>query len=86
MLFASSNVDFEALWVPILLTVLVVMVVRAVSVYAVVLPINAFSKKEHMPKRRGPPLLLILLLESEPTAPQNQHYCWQKAYSQNKHQ
>ena len=87
MLFASSNVDFEALWVPILVTVLVVMVVRAVSVYAVVLPINAFSKKEHMPAswtallswgslRGALAIIVILLIPDNLTVPE-----WPYEYS-----
>lgn len=49
MLFAGSGVDFQALWLPIIVTVLIVMAVRALSVYLIVTPINVLSKKERMP-------------------------------------
>lgn len=49
ILFASTDIDLGQLWVPILVTVLVVMVLRAVSIYAVTVPINLLSKKEHIP-------------------------------------
>lgn len=72
MLFASSNVDFRQLWLPILVTVLVVMVFRAVSVYAVILPLNAFKLEERIPSSwqlllswgslRGALAIIIVLL------------------------
>ncbi|MBM3210537.1 sodium:proton antiporter [Candidatus Saccharibacteria bacterium] len=75
LLFASSGVDFGQLWLPILVTVLVVMVVRAISVFAVTTPINLLSKNERMPlswqlllswgSLRGALAIIIVLLIPE---------------------
>lgn len=40
LLFASAGVDFGLLWLPILVTVLIVAVVRIIAVYAIVVPLN----------------------------------------------
>lgn len=49
LLFASSHIDIRHLWLPILITVLVVAVVRAISVYAVTVPLNALKLEGHIP-------------------------------------
>ena len=49
MLFASSHVDFKSLWVPILVTIAVVIVMRIVSVYAITKPLNALKLEEKIP-------------------------------------
>lgn len=48
ILFASIDVDFRQLWLPIVLTIVVVAAARAISVYAVTIPINALGL-EHIP-------------------------------------
>lgn len=75
VLFASSNVDFSHLWLPILVTVLVVAVVRAISVYAVILPLNAMKLEAPIPPSwqlllswgslRGALAVIIILLIPE---------------------
>lgn len=87
MLFVNSNVDFGQLWLPILITVLVVMVFRAVSVYAVTIPLNLASKKERMPASwqallswgslRGALAIIIVLLIPDDLTVQG----WEYAYS-----
>lgn len=49
ILFATSNVDFEKLWLPILITVFSVAIIRAIAVYAVVIPVNKFNIGESIP-------------------------------------
>jgi CPA1 family monovalent cation:H+ antiporter len=49
LLFASSGVDFLQLWIPILLTVVVVAFARAISVYAVILPLNTIKIENEIP-------------------------------------
>ncbi len=43
ILFASIDVDFGQLWLPIVLTIVVVAIARIISVYAVTVPLNAFN-------------------------------------------
>lgn len=72
MLFASSDIDFRQLWLPILVTVATVMILRVISIYAVTTPLNLLSKKERMPKSwqallswgslRGALAIIIVLL------------------------
>lgn len=49
LLFANSGVDFGELWLPILITVAVVMVARAVSIYGITIPLNASKKEAYIP-------------------------------------
>lgn len=49
LLFASSNVDIRNLWLPILVTVLIVATARAVSVYAVTTPLNRLKVESNIP-------------------------------------
>ncbi len=49
LLFASLNVNLLDLWVPILVTVLVVAIVRAISVYAITVPLNRIKPEEYVP-------------------------------------
>lgn len=77
LLFASSNIDVRTLILPILLTIVVVAVVRAVSVFAVILPLNAMNVEEKIPRPwqillawgslRGALAIIIVLLIPEST-------------------
>lgn len=49
LLFANSGVDFGELWLPIVITVLVVAVARIVAVYAVIVPLNWSRIEEQLP-------------------------------------
>lgn len=49
LLFASAGVQFGELWLPILLTVVVVAIARIISVYAVTMPINKFKMEQKIP-------------------------------------
>lgn len=72
LLFASSRVDIRGLWVPILVTVLVVAAVRVLSVYAVVSPLNSLKLEDKIPQSwqillswgslRGALAIIIVLL------------------------
>ncbi len=72
ILFASSNIDISTLWLPILVTVLIVMILRAISVFAVTAPINILKLGESIPRSwqillswgslRGALAIIIVLL------------------------
>ena len=49
LLFASSGVDFAELWLPILVTVLVVASARVVAVYATTVPLNMSKVEQAIP-------------------------------------
>lgn len=49
ILFATIDVDFSQLWLPILLTIVVVAVARAISVFAVLIPLNALKLEAPIP-------------------------------------
>ncbi len=49
LLFASAGVKVVELWLPILVTVLVVAVARIISVYAVIWPLNFSKREQHIP-------------------------------------
>jgi CPA1 family monovalent cation:H+ antiporter len=49
LLFASSGINFAELWLPIVITVLVVAFARAVSVYAVTIPLNKAKLEQEIP-------------------------------------
>jgi CPA1 family monovalent cation:H+ antiporter len=75
LLFASSGVDFLQLWLPILLTVLIVAAARVISVYAMIVPLNATGVENAIPKSwtkllawaslRGALSIIIVLLIPE---------------------
>ena len=77
LLFASSKIDVVSLILPILLTIVVVAVVRAISVFAVILPLNALKIEEKIPRSwqlllawgslRGALAIIIVLLIPEST-------------------
>lgn len=49
LLFASSGVDFADLWLPIVVTVLIVAFARLVAVYSVTKPLNAMKLENPIP-------------------------------------
>jgi CPA1 family monovalent cation:H+ antiporter len=49
LLFASSGIDIRDLWLPILITVLIVALARAVSIYSVIIPLNFAKLEAHIP-------------------------------------
>lgn len=49
LLFASSGIDIRELWLPILITVVVVAFARAVSTYSVVVPLNTLKLEAPVP-------------------------------------
>ncbi|MFZ1250077.1 MAG: sodium:proton antiporter [Candidatus Microsaccharimonas sp.] len=75
LLFASTNVDLRALWVPILITVAVVVIARIISVYAITLPLNRLRPVSAIPRSwqimlawgslRGALAIIIVLLIPE---------------------
>lgn len=75
MLFASSRIDFRELWLPILLTVVVVMILRAISVYTITTPLNKLKLEAPIPagwqillswgSLRGALAIIIVLLIPE---------------------
>lgn len=50
LLFASSHIDIRHLWLPILITVLVVAIVRVIAVYAVTTPLNILKVEGGTPR------------------------------------
>ncbi len=72
LLFASSGVDIRTLWLPILVTVLIVALVRVVAVYSVVSPLNSLKLEKPIPQSwqlllawgslRGALAIIIVLL------------------------
>lgn len=75
ILFASSGVDIAKLWLPIVVTVGIVAVVRIASVYMAIIPINLFVKNEYIPPAwrvllswgslRGALAIIVVLLVPE---------------------
>lgn len=49
LLFASAKVNFTELWLPILVTVLIVAIARIISVYMVTLPLNMTKLEKPIP-------------------------------------
>lgn len=49
LLFASTNIDFAQLWLPIALTIVIVAFARAISVYAITIPLNYFRPVSKIP-------------------------------------
>ncbi len=50
ILFIQTNVSVAELWLPIVVTVLVVAFARAVSIYSVIIPFNTLGLEERIPK------------------------------------
>lgn len=75
LLFASSGVDLGSLWLPILVTVLIVATIRVIAVYSVIVPLNALKLEERIPSSwtlllswgslRGALAIIIVLLIPE---------------------
>ncbi len=75
LLFASSGVDFGELWLPIVITVLIVATARVIAVYAVTGPLNLLKLEKAIPKSwekllawgslRGALSIIIVLLIPE---------------------
>lgn len=75
LLFASLDINLQVLWLPILVTVLVVAAVRAIAVYAVTIPLNILKVEENIPHNwqvllawgslRGALAIIIVLLIPE---------------------
>ena len=49
ILFASTQISLSELWLPILITILVVATARAISVYSVIIPLNKLKLEAHIP-------------------------------------
>lgn len=72
ILFATIDVDLSQLWLPILVTVVIVAIARIIAVYAVVVPLNALKLEANIPKPwvqllawgslRGALAIIIILL------------------------
>lgn len=79
ILFASVDIDFSRLWVPILLTILVVAIARIISVYAVLWPLNKIKVESAVPDTwirlmawgslRGALAIIVVLLIPEDFRP-----------------
>lgn len=87
MLFAGSGIDFSSLWLPILITVLVVATARALSVYMVTLPLNRMRIEKKIPSpwrkllawgslRGALSIIIVLLIPEDLVLPG-----WNMAYS-----
>lgn len=84
LLFASSNVDIRTLWLPILITVVIVAAVRVVAVYTVTSPLNKLKLEETIPQSwqvllawgslRGALAIIIVLLIPENFSVENWNY------------
>lgn len=87
VLFATTKVDLANLWLPIIITILVVAVARAVSVYAVTIPLNRLRPVSKLPDSwqrllawgslRGALAIIVVLLVPDSYQPDG----WQYAYS-----
>lgn len=87
MLFASSRVDFANLWGPVILAILAVIVMRAISVYAITVPLNALKIEQRIPSSwqlllswgslRGALAVIVVLLIPEDLTIEG----WAYAYS-----
>ena len=79
ILFASTKVDLAQLWLPILATIFVVAAARAISVFAVLLPINKLKLEAPVPRSwiqllawgslRGALAIIVVLLIPEEFVP-----------------
>lgn len=80
LLFASAGVDFAELWLPILVTVLIVATARVISVYSVTLPLNCTKLESPMPSswqkllawgslRGALSIIIVMLIPKDLTVP-----------------
>mgnify|MGYP000170941609 CR=1 FL=1 len=87
ILFASTQVNLEELWVPILITVLVVAIARIITVFAVTTPLNRSKLEAPMPRtwqkllawgslRGALAIIIVLLIPEDLTLPD-----WAYSYS-----
>lgn len=75
ILFATTDVNLADLWVPILVTIVVVAIARAIAVYAITVPLNAAKREAPIPSTwqkllawgslRGALAIIIVLLVPE---------------------
>lgn len=87
ILFASTEISLGELWLPILITIFVVAIARAISVYSVVVPLNALKLEAHIPvswqhllswgSLRGALAIIVVLLIPADYRPDT----WMYAYS-----
>jgi len=49
ILFASTKISLAELWLPVVITIFVVAIARAISIYAVVIPLNKLKLEAHIP-------------------------------------
>lgn len=49
ILFVKSSAGFKELWLPVVITILIVALARIISVYAVIVPLNLSKREEHIP-------------------------------------
>lgn len=87
LLFANTKVDFGQLWLPIVITIIVVAVARLVSVYAVIVPLNKLKLESHIPSSwlkllswaslRGALAIIVVLMIPEDLTIEG----WNYAYS-----
>lgn len=87
ILFASTKIDIAELWLPIVLTIVVVAVARVVTIYAVTVPLNKTKLEAHIPSawqkllawgslRGALAIIIVLLIPEDLTLPD-----WTYAYS-----
>lgn len=87
ILFASTKIDFAELWVPILVTIVIVALARAVTVYAVIIPLNLTKLEAPIPPswqkllswgslRGALAIIIVLLIPESLTLPD-----WAYSYS-----
>jgi CPA1 family monovalent cation:H+ antiporter len=87
LLFASTSIDLGRLWLPIALTIVIVAFARAVSVYAVILPLNRLRPVSKIPKPwqtllawgslRGALAIIVVLLVPDNFVP----FGWEYAFT-----
>ena len=75
LLFASSGIDVRVLWLPIVVTVVIVAIVRVISVYAITIPLSKSKIEGEIPQSwqmllawgslRGALAIIIVLLVPE---------------------
>lgn len=84
LLFASTNIDLAQLWLPILITIVIVATARALSIYAVILPLNKLRPVSKIPKSwqtllawgslRGALAIIVVLLVPDNLIPAGWEY------------
>jgi len=86
ILFASTSVDMSELWAPILVTILVVALARAVAVYGITRPLNKFRPAVAIPSSwekllawgslRGALAIIIVMLIPDDLVPNGWTYAY----------